>query len=155
MECFVGSGLVSVKAAPPTAAAAACLQRKGACAASARRSSQLRMKQDDYDMWKTEFAGGFPGGEAFYKKWIDGGAKGKVPALEDDKQPSSPNKKPTVYVEKMISNRGQQKGVDPKWKTELAGGFPGGEVMYKKWIEEGTMGDVPDLDEDLQPRNTK
>nr|7Y4L_WA Chain WA, CaRSPs2 [Porphyridium purpureum]7Y4L_cA Chain cA, CaRSPs2 [Porphyridium purpureum] len=120
--------------------------------AAARRSrAQLRMKQDDYEQWKTEFAGGFPGGEAFYKKWIEEGAKGDVPALEEELQPRSPNKKPTIYEEQMISNRGQQKGVDPTWKTLLAGGFPGGEFFFKKWIGEGAQGEVPNLDADLQP----
>lgn len=37
-------------------------------------------------MWKTWLAGGFPGGEGFFKKWLDGGMSEYVPGLEDDLQ---------------------------------------------------------------------
>jgi len=104
--------------------------------------------------WKTELTGGFPGGEAFYKKWIEEGTTGEVPALEKEKQPTSPNKKKVIFEFDMISKRGQQKGVDPSWKNLFAGGFPGGEFFYKKWIGEGAKDTVPNLDDELQPSAT-
>uniref|UniRef100_A0A7S3E9Z7 Uncharacterized protein n=1 Tax=Rhodosorus marinus TaxID=101924 RepID=A0A7S3E9Z7_9RHOD len=39
---------------------------------------------------------------------------------------------------------------DNKWKTQLAGGFPGGEGFFRKWLDEGMTGYVPDLDEEKQ-----
>jgi len=101
--------------------------------------------------WKNEMVGGFPGGEKFYKEWVAGGAKGDVPSLEPEKQPSSSTSS-SVEAKAKAPSRGQQSEVDPAWKTELVGGFPGGETFYKRWALQGTLGDVPDLEEELQPR---
>lgn len=39
-----------------------------------------------------------------------------------------------------------------QWKENLfAGGFPGGEAFFKKWIDEGMDGDVPDMPKSMQP----
>lgn len=39
-----------------------------------------------------------------------------------------------------------------QWKENLfAGGFPGGEAYFKKWIEEGMGDDVPDMPRSMQP----
>lgn len=38
------------------------------------------------------------------------------------------------------------------WKDNLfVGGFPGGEGFFKKWVEEGLSGDVPDIPKAFQP----
>lgn len=39
------------------------------------------------------------------------------------------------------------------WKENLfTGGFPGGEMFFRTWLDEGMMRDVPDLPDSLQPR---
>lgn len=39
-----------------------------------------------------------------------------------------------------------------QWKDNLfVGGFPGGESFFKKWVEEGLSGDVPDIPKAFQP----
>lgn len=41
-----------------------------------------------------------------------------------------------------------------EWKEGyFSGGFPGGEVGLLKWIEDGMVGDVPDVPQGLQPRS--
>lgn len=38
------------------------------------------------------------------------------------------------------------------WKEDLfVGGFPGGEGFFKKWVEDGMLGDVPDIPKAFQP----
>lgn len=38
------------------------------------------------------------------------------------------------------------------WKENMfAGGFPGGEAFFKKWVEEGALGDIPDVPKAMQP----
>lgn len=38
------------------------------------------------------------------------------------------------------------------WKDNMfVGGFPGGEGFFKKWVEEGLSGDVPDIPKAFQP----
>uniref|UniRef100_A0A7S1XHR6 Uncharacterized protein n=1 Tax=Erythrolobus australicus TaxID=1077150 RepID=A0A7S1XHR6_9RHOD len=104
-------------------------------------------------MWKDELSGGFPGGEKLLKDWVAAGATADVPALDASKQPSAekPVSAPAESGAKTQS-RGQQVGVDPAWKTPYVGGWSGGETGFKRWAIQGTLGDVPDLDEDLQPR---
>eukprot|EP00189_Rhodosorus_marinus_P012402 CAMPEP_0184746020 /NCGR_PEP_ID=MMETSP0315-20130426/8609_1 /TAXON_ID=101924 /ORGANISM="Rhodosorus marinus, Strain UTEX LB 2760" /LENGTH=137 /DNA_ID=CAMNT_0027218403 /DNA_START=122 /DNA_END=535 /DNA_ORIENTATION=- len=55
----------------------------GACAS--RRSSVIMSSEED-NKWKTQLAGGFPGGEGFFRKWLDEGMTGYVPDLDDEKQ---------------------------------------------------------------------
>lgn len=39
------------------------------------------------------------------------------------------------------------------WKENLfTGGFPGGEMFFRTWLDEGMMRDVPDLPDSLQPK---
>eukprot|EP00181_Compsopogon_caeruleus_P003212 CAMPEP_0184686060 /NCGR_PEP_ID=MMETSP0312-20130426/21175_1 /TAXON_ID=31354 /ORGANISM="Compsopogon coeruleus, Strain SAG 36.94" /LENGTH=126 /DNA_ID=CAMNT_0027140777 /DNA_START=124 /DNA_END=504 /DNA_ORIENTATION=+ len=41
-------------------------------------------------MWKESwFTGGFPGGEGFFRQWVDDGMTGAVPDLEPERQPSA------------------------------------------------------------------
>jgi len=91
------------------------------------------------------------------KQWIAEGGTGKVPALDDNMQPSELIAAELIAeeFETAGSKRGQQIGVDPAWKTSWAGGWAGGETGLKRWILQGSTGDVPDLDEDLQPRAGK
>uniref|UniRef100_A0A7S0ZJ31 Uncharacterized protein n=1 Tax=Timspurckia oligopyrenoides TaxID=708627 RepID=A0A7S0ZJ31_9RHOD len=117
-------------------------------------SSTVMMSGVD-PMWKTELTGGFPGGEAFYKKWISEGMTGDIPALDEKRQPKGDYVSEEEEYVPIGSTRGQQKKVDPEWKTELVGGFPGGEFFYKAWVSAGTKGKVPNLDEELQPGSTE
>lgn len=85
-----------------TPAAVDAPRRSGRCVTAA----SVRMASDEprvvgvagNSMWKEDlFAGGFPGGEAFFKKWIDDGMKDDVPDMPSFMQPSAEFKpvKPT------------------------------------------------------------
>ncbi|KAJ8906497.1 hypothetical protein NDN08_002990 [Rhodosorus marinus] len=57
--------------------------------ACASRRSSVVMSGEGENKWKTQLAGGFPGGEGFFRKWLDEGMTGYVPDLDDEKQVGS------------------------------------------------------------------
>eukprot|EP00187_Rhodella_violacea_P017746 CAMPEP_0184731428 /NCGR_PEP_ID=MMETSP0314-20130426/50863_1 /TAXON_ID=38298 /ORGANISM="Rhodella maculata, Strain CCMP 736" /LENGTH=208 /DNA_ID=CAMNT_0027197817 /DNA_START=18 /DNA_END=644 /DNA_ORIENTATION=- len=95
--------------------------------------------------WKDYLSGGFPGGEAFFKKWIADGMTGDVPSLEKESQPSAGDKvappAPAPAPARPVTEWGL-------WKTpaNTAGGFPGGEAFFKQWVESGFKDAVPGTD---------
>uniref|UniRef100_A0A7S0ZES9 Uncharacterized protein n=1 Tax=Timspurckia oligopyrenoides TaxID=708627 RepID=A0A7S0ZES9_9RHOD len=154
MEAFVGVSLVGgVKVYSASQSRVVCgVFSSSLYSVSSRNSSSRVVMMGGVDpAWKNELCGGFPGGEAFFKQWLAEGATGDVPALDESKQPKSDFAGEEEY-EPIGSKRGQQKQLDPAWKTLFAGGIPGGETFYKRWVAQGTLGDVPNLDDELQPR---
>mmetsp|Transcript_1556 Transcript_1556/g.4685 ORF Transcript_1556/g.4685 Transcript_1556/m.4685 type:complete len:136 (+) Transcript_1556:142-549(+) len=54
----------------------------------AARGVVMMAEQEDTELWKTKLAGGFPGGEGFFRKWLDNGMKDYVPGLAEENQPA-------------------------------------------------------------------